>query len=47
MVQAGVAAFAGYEPADLPTASIGIQIVGIVLATTGNFYLNRNITWRR
>ncbi len=47
MVQAGVAAFAGYEPADLPTASIGIQIVGIVLATTGNFYLNRHITWRR
>ena len=47
MVQAGVAAFAGYEPADLPTASVGIQIVGIALATTGNFYLNRNITWRR
>lgn len=47
MVQAGVAAFAGYEPADLPAASIGIQTIGIVLATTGNFYLNRNITWRR
>ena len=47
MVQAGVAAFAGYEPADLPTASVWIQVVGIALATTGNFYLNRNITWRR
>ncbi len=47
MVQAGVAAFAGYEPSELATASIGIQIVGIALATTGNFYLNRHITWRR
>lgn len=47
LVQAGFAAFAGYEPADLPTASIWIQIIGIALATTGNFYLNRNITWRR
>jgi dolichol-phosphate mannosyltransferase len=46
MVQAGVAAFAGYEPSDFPTASIGIQIIGIVLATTGNYHLNRNITWR-
>lgn len=47
MVQAGVAAFAGYEPSELPTASLSIQIIGIALATTGNYHLNRNITWRR
>ena len=47
MVQAGVAAFAGYEPAELPTASVFVQIVGVALATTGNFHLSRHITWRR
>jgi len=47
MVQAGVAAFAGYTPSELPTASVAIQILGIALATTGNFYLSRHVTWRR
>lgn len=46
MVQAGVAAFAGYTPSELPSASISIQLVGTALATTGNYHLNRNITWR-
>ncbi len=47
MVQAGIAAFAGIETADLWTAPVWVQVVGIGVATTGNFHLNRAITWRR
>ena len=46
MVQAGIASVAGIGFDELWAAPIWLQLVGIGVATTGNFHLNRAITWR-
>ncbi len=47
LVQAGLATVLGADASELATTAIWIQLVGIGLATTGNYHLNRAITWRR
>ncbi len=46
MVQVGLASLVGVESTDFWAAPIWVQILGIGIATTGNFHLNRAITWR-
>lgn len=47
VVQIGLIAAFGKAGPELLDAGIGLQLLGILVATTGNYFLNRTITWRQ